>query len=123
MTENFPSVEVTTDGDVLGSPTEPDAYHLDDEIDRNLGPLYIYIWQSERHDRLDELEDRITELRQQYTYATGIVYAEPLRGLVPLEPDQITAYAWLLQMCTEDELFEETEEAARMIYRMQKHLQ
>ncbi len=123
MSEQFPGVTVTTGSDMLGSVSKPTAFHIDDEIEHSIRPLYIYIWESERHERTEELQERIEELRNQYIFATGIVYAEPLRALVPLEPDQITAYAWLLRLCTAEELFKDTEEAARMIYQMQKELQ
>jgi len=99
------------------------AVHLDEEIENNFGPVYIYCWESEWGERREQLIERCNDLRSQYIFATGIEYVEPLRELVPLEPEQLTVYVWLCQLYPKTvREVESSEKLARMLYDGQTEL-
>jgi len=118
--DNFPKV-VTRPGVKLDGPT---AVHIDGvgDITDKRSPTYIYIWENETPDRLEQLEDVLDNLRSEYIHAMGIVYIEPLRELVPLEPEQITAYAWLSTVFSDYPYDVDGERLVRDLHTIQKNL-
>jgi len=123
MTDDFPGVEITT-SDAVESYHEPVAYHVDDVdgIEGVTGPTYVYLWETEREEREQQLLDVIDELKNNYIFATGIEYATELQPLVPLEPDQLTVYAWLVRLGLWEDHVDCTDEAVRLIHEAQKQL-
>jgi hypothetical protein len=101
MTDDFPSVKVTTD-DTSSVDRGPVAYHLDDAEGpagiTEMQPVYVYVWEDEIVDRRDELAATIEDLRSAYVFAHGIEYVEALRPHVPLSEDELSAYVWLMGM-------------------------
>ena len=77
------------------------AYHLDsyeDALDAELCSVYVYAWETELPERRQKLVHVVNDCRAQYVFATGIEYMTELMELVPLDSDEIHAYAVLTQM-------------------------
>jgi hypothetical protein len=104
---------------------EPQSMYLEqvDVEDADVtSPLYVYVWEDEADEKEDELMETVSELRNEYIFATGIVYAEELRDLVPLGSAELTAYAWSVRLNLFDENVDDSDDARELLNEVSRQL-
>lgn len=111
----FPGVTVQANEDDLTPTITHTWLHLDaiDSFDPDSGDTpHIYIFAHEREGRLDELQERADELKQQFVLAHMIVWPDELDGVVQDCDDEVLAdLEWLYAVapwmdCDGDDLAE-----------------